>query len=120
MNPFDMRGPEFLVVYIGALFALGILSYMLRSIWLAQPSARADDSLLSSLHPYEVAYLEGGAGNAIAAAVAALIHRGRLELTGDKLTLTDAGPERELVAEGVYRGVTKERPDHAIEEAILR
>lgn len=67
MNPFDLRGPEFLVfyvVYIAVLF-LGV-----KVVWKIA-TARKDPPL--PRHPYEIAFLRGGAREAAKVAVLSLL-----------------------------------------------
>lgn len=70
MNPFDLRGPEFLafyVTYVAVLF-LGV-----KVVWKIATSPK-DPPL--PRHPYEIAFLRGGAREAAKVAVLNLLHSG--------------------------------------------
>ena len=77
VNPFDLRGPEFLVFYgcLGA--AVTVLVILMR-----RAGERGDPP-----HPLsdylEIAYLRGGAAEAIRVAILTLVNRGMLTLSGD-------------------------------------
>lgn len=81
LNPFDLRGPEFLVFYL-ALAAF--LTILFRRI------ARADTKVGSVTHdlsqdPYDIAYLQGGKPHTLHVALLSLIDRNLLEVSGKKL-----------------------------------
>lgn len=77
VNPFDLRGPEFLVFYgcLGA--AVTVLVFLIR-----RAGERGDPP-----HPLsdylDIAFLRGGAGEAIRVAILTLVDRGMLTLSGD-------------------------------------
>ena len=77
VNPFDLRGPEFLVFYgcLGA--AVTVLVFLMR-----RAGERGDPP-----HPLsdylDIAFLRGGAGEAIRVAILTLVDRGMLTLSGD-------------------------------------
>lgn len=78
MNPLDMRGPEFLGLYVvlaAAAFPIGALLRVMAS----GPSGRPDEHDLD-LDPYEVAYVAGGEELVVNAAVASLVNGGCLEV----------------------------------------
>ena len=77
-NPFDLRGPEFLVFYItlGAL-VIGVVA-VLR--WRAEAAAVATGPLVDYL---KIAYLRGGADEALRVAILSLIDRGLVTRLGD-------------------------------------
>lgn len=86
MNPFDFRGPEFLVFYtlLGA-----------ATLWLAWSLRRAREtgsSRRTLLHDYlQIAYLRGGHNEALRVATMNLINRGLIEVVdGDTLRTADA------------------------------
>jgi uncharacterized protein (TIGR04222 family) len=102
MDPFDLPGPQFLLLY-AVLVALGFLL-----AWLLRRSARAPADELDhdpDLHPYEVAHLAGGPTQAVNAALARLIEAGVLKLD-------DKG-------EWLSRTGTELAPFHPLEQAIL-
>ncbi|MBS1824454.1 MAG: TIGR04222 domain-containing membrane protein [Acidobacteria bacterium] len=76
MNPFDLRGPEFLLVYgIVAAFVITI-AFRIR-LWREDLSTKP---LPKIEDPYLIAYLRGGSEGAVEAAVVSLIDRQRLAL----------------------------------------
>ncbi len=79
MNPFDLRGPEFLLFYLlfGAV-VLTVLNVTRRE--------REDDSASATISdPYLIAYLRGGERAVVEAAAVALIDRGLLEAVDDEI-----------------------------------
>lgn len=81
MNPFDLRGPEFLLVYgIVAAFVITI-AFRIR-LWSedlrTKPLPKIED-------PYLIAYLRGGSEAAIEAAVVSLVDRQRLSVEKKKV-----------------------------------
>jgi uncharacterized protein (TIGR04222 family) len=88
MNPFDLRGPEFLVFYLllaGALLAaIPILRKRLEAGLLAGPMPVLHD-------PYAIAYLRGGKNELLRVAVISLVDRGLLHAANDKIATTQVG-----------------------------
>src|SRR5262249_15043667 len=85
MNPFDLKGPEFLVFY-GAVLGFGIVAaFVLR--WLLRSPADAPRTAMLDLSPYEVAYLAGGAAAAIDSALVRLINRNILAIDASERRL---------------------------------
>ena len=80
MNPFDLRGPEFLLFYIG-LSVLVIIACLIVRLQLESANAPRID--LSD--PLLIAYLRGGHTEAMRVAVVSLIDRGLLVCTGTRL-----------------------------------
>jgi uncharacterized protein (TIGR04222 family) len=81
VNPFDLRGPEFLLFY------LGLMAVALLVVWLWR--RRAEDGPVprgAGVDPYAVAYLRGGAAEAIRVAVLSLHDRGLLTVTNGRVT----------------------------------
>ena len=78
-NPFDLRGPEFLVFYIilGMLVTVGV---MVMRRWSEPLVVTAAGSLTDYL---KIAYLRGGADEALRVATLALIDRGLVEVVGE-------------------------------------
>jgi uncharacterized protein (TIGR04222 family) len=101
MNPFDLRGPEFLSLYCIVLAIALLAAYLVRQRF-RQPSD-APPAQARDLHPYEIAYLAGGATQAINAVIASLVHRG--------LVTVNAG-ERSLAAQ-----LSSVAPQLAVEKA---
>jgi uncharacterized protein (TIGR04222 family) len=98
VNPFDLRGPQFLAFYaILCALTLGTLAILRRV-------RESGGSRLRLTDPYLIAYLRGGPREALRMAVVSLVGRGLLGQAGTLL---------ETVADGV------ERTRHALEKAIL-
>jgi len=80
MNPFDLRGPEFLAFYfIVAGVVYFIYRYALRQAESGEPTA------LPLNDPYQIAYLRGGTREAARVAVLSLVDRGRLDIEGERI-----------------------------------
>jgi uncharacterized protein (TIGR04222 family) len=93
LNPFDLRGPEFLAFYAVAFLTACGLAWTLRS------AARgASGALPSGIHldPYQIAYLNGGATHAVNAAIAALYHRDILQVNESDATVKVLQPQAQL------------------------
>lgn len=88
MNPFDLRGPQFLLFYLllaGVLLAaIPILRRRLEARWTGGPMPVLHD-------PYAIAYLRGGKNELLRVAVISLVDRGLLHASGDNLATTQAG-----------------------------
>jgi uncharacterized protein (TIGR04222 family) len=78
-NPLDLRGPEFLVFYI-ILGMLVTLAVVVMRRWSEPLVVSAAGSLTDYL---KIAYLRGGAEEALRVATLALIDRGLVEVVGD-------------------------------------
>ncbi len=78
MNPFDLPGPEFLVLYVGVFIVAAGFAAALR--WVLRGPGDEPPAEALDLSPYEVTYLAGGARLAIDAAMVRLIHRGALQI----------------------------------------
>ena len=104
MNPFDLRGPEFLLLFLALSAGAVGLGALIR--------ARLRDTGLPAgigapqLDAYQAAYLAGGHGRAVEAAVAELAHRGLL--VADPLT-------RRLRVENEQSGTL-----HPLEAGVIR
>ena len=78
MNPFDLRGPEFLAFYL--FFGLTTLAVL----WQLRRGGEADATSHAILDDYvEIAYLRGGPQEAMRVATLNLVNRGLLEVRGD-------------------------------------
>jgi uncharacterized protein (TIGR04222 family) len=85
VNPFDLRGPEFLVFYLAVgLVTLGI-------VWLLRRTNESDSTVSPLLNDYlEIAYLRGGANEALRVATMNLINRGLIDVESrDRLHALD-------------------------------
>ena len=83
MNPFDWRGPEFLVFYL--LFGLAVLALLYLARTASEPAGevRADLS-----DPYLIASLRGGSAEVLRVATISLIDRALLKASDDKVRVT--------------------------------
>lgn len=89
MNPFDLRGPEFLFFYIGLSVLVIVGVRILRQKSESGPSPRIDLS-----DPLLIAFLRGGHPEAMRVATVSLIDRGLLICSGTRLqTATHARSE---------------------------
>jgi uncharacterized protein (TIGR04222 family) len=89
MNPLELRGPQFLVLYVltagAAVMVAAVLRWLLR-----QPADAADPP--AELSPCDVAYLAGGTHLAINAALTRLIHEKCLKLDATNGTVAVERP----------------------------
>jgi uncharacterized protein (TIGR04222 family) len=100
VNPFDLRGPEFLVFY----FALGLAT--LGIVWFLRRTNESDSTVSPVLNDYlEIAYLRGGANEALRVATMNLINRGFIDVkTDDRLHTLDP-KAHVLVSKESERGI---------------
>jgi len=85
MNPFELRGPEFLAFYaVFGLVVLGLL-FLLRHV--GEPE---DAAHVSITNPYSIACLRGGRNEALRLATVSLIDRGLLDVEGSRLKTRNA------------------------------
>jgi len=101
INPFALHGPDFLAFYIG----LGIVMVAIQFLLGRAIETPGFMPQLQMTDPYQIAYLRGGASEALRITVLSLIDRGLITASGRSLT-ADPG------AENIAR-----RP---IEKAVLR
>jgi uncharacterized protein (TIGR04222 family) len=80
MNPFDLRGPEFLALY--AVFGLVVLGVL---VLFRHAGERADSTRVSISNPYLIAHLRGGSNEALRVATVSLIERDLLKVEGNLL-----------------------------------
>jgi uncharacterized protein (TIGR04222 family) len=89
LNPFDLRGPQFLALYaVATVVAFGLATMIWRS-------ARGDEGASTdqlNLDAYETAYLTGGPNLAVSAAVTRLIDRNLLLADPRDGSLRSTGP----------------------------
>lgn len=111
MNPFDLRGPEFLLFYfIFACVVLLVLILLRR--FDEQPNALKpplDD-------PYLVAFLRGGEGEALRVTALSLIDRGLLKLKSSGTSIFSSEAENRLEIADPHAIDTAKRP---IEKSVL-
>lgn len=117
MNPFDLRGPEFLRLF----FFLSALT-LVAAVWvrwrLRVPGGEASNEA-DELEPYEVAYLEGGDQGLAKAALSRLVYEDHVDFDGESRELkkqTVMMGKLDPVAAAVYRAV-KPKPWETLEAA---
>jgi uncharacterized protein (TIGR04222 family) len=100
MNPFDLRGPEFLVFYLA--FGLATLGIG----WLLRRTNESDPVACPILNDYlEIAYLRGGANEALRVATMNLINRGLIDVKTDDRLHTPDPRAPVLVSKASERGI---------------
>src|SRR5262245_53159149 len=110
---FDLRGPDFLSLYLSLIVVGVVVAAALRRL-ARGPGAEAT-TWPSDLGAYDVAYLRGGADSVVAAAVVALLHRGLVRVSLGKLEAADgsaSSPQRrelETLERAVLSAVERER-----------
>src|SRR5262245_13085061 len=77
MNPFDLRGPEFLLFYF--CFSLAVI---IAIVVLRRRAESGDAPRIDLSDPYLIAYLRGGCDEALRLAVVSLVDRGALVMDG--------------------------------------
>ena len=84
MNPFDLRGPEFLIFYLVlSAMVLGVL------ILLRRKSESSNATKIDLADPYLIASLRGGDNEVIRVALVSLIDRGLLIVNGTQVKRAD-------------------------------
>jgi len=83
VNPFDLRGPEFLIFYIILCVAVLAALLLYRRFAESGPPPRIDLA-----DPYLIAYLRGGESEAARVALVSLVDRGLLTASGTTVVLT--------------------------------
>ena len=92
---FDLTGPEFLWLYVELALIATVVTVLLALVGMSpagEPSER-----IHELTPMEVAYLAGGPEKAVDAALASLVHEGRVEAGPTPRTFIAKGPPPRLV-----------------------
>jgi uncharacterized protein (TIGR04222 family) len=98
MNPFDLRGPEFLAFYL--VFGLATLFVL----WWLRRGGEADTTAHAMLDDYvEIAYLRGGPQEAMRVATLNLVNRGLLEVHGDEHLQASDKSRAETVSKPIER-----------------
>ncbi len=101
MNPFNFSGPQFLFFFV---IFIGIVNIALR-IWQRHVEAKGPMPKLDMSDPYRIAYLRGGAAEALKVAAFALIDRGLLKVSNTSDQLTSAPNAEELVRRPIEKSV---------------
>src|SRR5262245_5447889 len=84
MNPIDLRGPEFLLFY----FLLSLV-VIIAIVYFRRRAESGDAPKIDLGDPYLVAYLRGGADEALRVAVISMIDRGLLVMEGHFIRRAD-------------------------------
>jgi uncharacterized protein (TIGR04222 family) len=101
MNPFNFAGPEFLFFF---LILIGVVNIALRK-WQRHVEANGPMPKLDLSDPYRIAYLRGGAAEALKVTAFALIDRGLLRVDTIKDQLTSQPNAEELVRRPIEKSV---------------
>src|ERR1044072_8337766 len=99
MNPFDLRGPEFLLFYL--LFAAIVISILAWTRLTAEASASPRMDLAD---PYTIAYLRGGKNEVLRVTIISLVDRGLLVASGESLKRA-ASARADLVSQPLERAI---------------
>jgi uncharacterized protein (TIGR04222 family) len=90
LNPFDLRGPEFLVFYsIVMVFTIAAVRYICAAIEGYYSSGAESTAMSLARDPYLIAYLRGGRVELLRVAIASLMERGLLAVTDDGLQASE-------------------------------
>jgi uncharacterized protein (TIGR04222 family) len=114
MNPFDLRGPEFLAFYL----VLGLATLFV--VWLLRRGGEADATSRAMLDDYvDIAYLRGGPHEAMRVATLNLINRGLLEVHGDDRLQTADKSAARTVSKPIERRILAKFQESAKASAIF-
>src|SRR6476659_8010955 len=110
-NPLNLRGPEFLKLYVLLFVGATIAAIVLRAI--LRRTISADDAVPDrepALDPFELAYFAGGPGRALQAAVVSLVQQGsvRFRSTRDVSAVRAPGNRASPLEAGVYAAASDE------------
>ena len=104
MNPFDLPGPAFLVLYV--LLGVAVVLGLRRAIRLREPQA-TDGAVPRLTDPFLIAYLRGGDRETISVALVSLIDRSLLSMEEGKYAVAAAKPDLFCHAGPIERAVLK-------------
>lgn len=91
MNPYDIHGPQYLLLYLAAMVVCGVAATIIKYILVAGSAGGASANSKSlRLHPYEIAYLTAGETLAMQSAVGYMLHK---QIFASEDT-TSTGPKR--------------------------
>ena len=103
MNPFELRGPEFLFFYAVLAVVLTAISHLLRRL---NEAGQPGEGHAPLRDPYTIAYLRGGKNEAIRLATVSLIERELLELRNvNELVTRNPGASSRLGIDPIEREV---------------
>ena len=116
MNPLDLKGPEFLQLYLGLAFIAVVIVRILQNA-LRGPNEEPPPPALD-LDPYEVAFLAGRESLAADAALAALVQKGALQvdIDTDRVSVKNGLPEGRV--HPLERAIFQEASKPQIEQTI--
>ncbi|WP_416666379.1 TIGR04222 domain-containing membrane protein [Egbenema bharatensis] len=118
-NPLNYNGPTFLGFYIGLIILASLIAFGLRRVLLSQIEPDPAQNY-PNLNEYELAYLAGGANQAIHAVLASLLHRGHLQLSplnqiqATHLPLEQGQPIEQEVLQAIHHSPRSESSAHQI------
>ncbi len=101
MNPFNFSGPAFLLFFIVAILAVNLVLRW----WQQRTEANLPMPKLDLSDPYRIAYLRGGAAEALKVTAFALIDRGLLVVDASRDQLTAKPNAEELVRRPIEKSV---------------
>jgi len=112
-NPFDLRGPEFLVFFT----VLGVTVNLLLRFLILRSERKAAPAHWDFTDPYKIAYLRGGVSEALRVAIFSLIDRGLLKAIGDEIIAEPRA--KTLVQRPIEKAVVKlfDRP-HEVKDVF--
>src|SRR5262249_23991746 len=117
MNPFDLRGPEFLLFYF--CFSLAVI---LAIAFLRRRAESGDAPKMDLGDPYLIAYLRGGEDEALRVAVISMVDRGLLFIEGPLIHRADHGDEETITLfdnKWLHAPLVR-RADHVTEDMVNR
>ncbi len=93
MNPFDLRGPEYLLFYAAVSVVTAFVVGVLRWRWELEMAGDRPPRLHD---PYAIACLRDGQSEVLRVAVVSLVDRGLLGLADDTIVVTPIGRETQV------------------------
>jgi uncharacterized protein (TIGR04222 family) len=119
MNPFELRGPEFLTLYLALSF------FVILAVWFHRRRAESGPAPKLELHdPYLIAYLRGGENEALRLGVVTLVDRGLLKVRDTELVraefATEADARNPLELELLKKFRTNEAAASVFKDAGLK
>ncbi|MGE0791980.1 MAG: TIGR04222 domain-containing membrane protein [Sandaracinaceae bacterium] len=122
MGIFDLRGPEFLLLY-AVVSLCGLVVFGVVTVWVNSPWVPEDEEAERTLHPYALALLAGGRSRVIEAVLAALVANQYLEVRGLNVHVLEppASPRKAAVGGTAYRVDARAPSDglNPLERAML-
>ena len=114
MNPFDLRGPDFLAFYA----VLGAGTVVI--VWLLRRLRESDEAATSIPNSYlDIAYLRGGSNEALRVATMNLVNRGLIEVNSDDTLQTVDRKAADLVSRRSERRILEKFQTRAAAPSIF-